>query len=151
MNKLEETAKSLDPSGQTVIPVQCDVTDQSSISSAVKIIETDVNYVDVVINNAGISGPNHRQVYGAGSISELQSILLADWQGWSDTHAVNTTAVVGVAAAFLHLLDAANSRKGWASGKVADGPPGAKGRSRTVPDGADANDSRTSQIITIAR
>lgn len=71
--------------------------------------------------------------------------MLKDYDQWDSVHAVNASAVVGVAAAFLHLLDAGNVRRGWASGKL---QPEDGARQRTSVEDVEADDTRTSQIIT---
>ena len=85
--------------------MQCDVTDPSSIASAVKQIEQETDYIDVLVNNAGITGPSmpHKE---AKSVQELQTMMQKDWHMWNKTWETNTAAVVAVSAAFLHLLDA---------------------------------------------
>lgn len=110
-------------------------------------MESEVDYIDVLINNAGINGPRHASLYGAQTIQDVQSIILKDYDKWESVHAVNTSAVVGVAAAFLHLLDAGNARRGWHSGKMA---PEDGARQRKPVDGIDSDDLRTSQIITVS-
>lgn len=110
-------------------------------------VQSEIGYVDVLINNAGISGPDHTKIQAASSITELQDIMLSDWPGWATTFAINTTSVVGVSASFLALLDAANARKGWVTGKL---EPNGGPRAKKDVEGVDKSDMRTSQIITIA-
>ncbi|KAL1310947.1 hypothetical protein AAFC00_001170 [Neodothiora populina] len=141
LEPLEAAAKAINPS--IVHPIQCDVTSPDSIASAVKVVESQVSHVDVLINNAGIIGPDHNQVNKAQSIREVQQVLQSDWAKWDTTWQTNTSAVVGVSAAFLHLLDKGNKRRGWVQGK----------RETQKRDGSasyDAHDQRTSQIITVA-
>ncbi|KAF2761912.1 NAD(P)-binding protein [Pseudovirgaria hyperparasitica] len=131
-----------------VTPLQCDVTSIDSIRTAVEVVRKESDHVDVLINNAGIIGPNHLDVHKAETIEDLSGILLRDWDKWEPTFATNTTAIVGVSAAFLPLLDAANRRKGWESGrKVAQ-----RARSREInglAEGVDGSDPRTAQIISV--
>ena len=143
---LDKAAKELDPSGAVVVPLPCDVADIESVKQAAEKVNNDVGYVDVLINNAGVSGPNHKAIYSADKIEHLQSILLGQWDDWEQTMAINTASVLGVSAAFLKLLDAANGRRGFATGKV--GKEG--GRERRKVDGVDPDDMRTAQIITIS-
>ncbi|KAG9894404.1 NAD(P)-binding protein, partial [Aureobasidium melanogenum] len=55
----------------------------------------------------------------------------------------NTSAIVAVSAAFLHLLDAGNRKRGWATGRR-------EVQERAQGADYDASDPRTSQIITVA-
>jgi NAD(P)-dependent dehydrogenase (short-subunit alcohol dehydrogenase family) len=144
---LKSAVESIGAAEGIVVPIICDVSNPFTINTAVDRIQTEMGYVDVLINNAGVSGPDHRAVYSANSISELQDIMLSNWPGWATTFAINTTAVVGVSASFLPLLDAANARRGWMTGKLqAGGEP----RAKKEVEGIDNSDLRTSQIITIA-
>jgi THO complex subunit 3 len=111
-----------------------------------------VGHVDVLINNAGIMGPtNGADLYSATSISELQSAFLKDYDKWDATLSINTKSVIGVTGAFLPLLDAANTRRGWASGKVT-GKDNARSQDTSALSalGLSPSDDRMSQIITIA-
>lgn len=148
ISALQEAASNFP---NTAIPIECDVTNPTSVSAAVSQIQQEVGYVDVLINNAGILGPDHKAVHNAETIEDLQSILLGNWEGWESTFAVNSSAVVGVPAAFLKLLDAGNQRRGWQGGKVS----ASEIRQRqTVEElktkGIDMDDQRSSQIITTA-
>jgi NAD(P)-dependent dehydrogenase (short-subunit alcohol dehydrogenase family) len=144
---LNAAAESLDKSKTTVVPIVCDVTNPFTVNTAVAQIEKEIGYIDVLINNAGVSGPDHTGLYAAKSIEEVQEIMLSDWPGWTSTFAINTSAVVGVSASFLGLLDKGNQRRGWVSGKLqAGGEP----RERKKVDGVDEKDVRTSQIITVS-
>ena len=146
LSALEDAARSI---GSCAIPIECDVTLPASVSAAVAKLEQEVGYIDVLINNAGIQGPDHRGANTAGSIDELQKILLADSDKWAPTFAINTSAIVGVSAAFLKLLDAGNKRRGWESGKLED-----RARKRDTSalskKGIAVDDLRSSQIITVA-
>lgn len=147
---LQDAAKKADPSGDVVVPVQCDVADQASVTEVVKRIEKDVGYIDVLINNAGVTGPDNKSAYNANSIEELQKVLSQDWDGWHATFAVNTTAVAGVTTAFLGLLDKGNARRGWQTGKLqSDSEP--RGRDmKAAGEGISEDDIRTSQVISVS-
>jgi NAD(P)-dependent dehydrogenase (short-subunit alcohol dehydrogenase family) len=141
VQNLEDAAKSIDPN--VVKPVQCDVTDPSSIEAAVKQIEKDTSHIDVLINNAGVLGPDHKGINNAQSIEELQQKMKSDWSSWDTSFQTNTSAVVGVSAAFLHLLDEGNKKRGWATGRQ-------EVHQRVQGSEHDVSDQRTSQIITVA-
>ncbi|CAD0107744.1 unnamed protein product [Aureobasidium uvarum] len=141
VKNLEDAAKSINP--DIVKPIQCDVTDPSSVDAAVKQIEKESSHIDVLINNAGVLGPDHKGIDKAQSIQELQEIMKRDWSGWDTSFQTNTSAIVSVSAAFLHLLDAGNKKRGWATGRR-------EVQERAEGANYDANDPRTSQIITVA-
>jgi NAD(P)-dependent dehydrogenase (short-subunit alcohol dehydrogenase family) len=147
LDVLKSGASSLDPSGKIVIPLQCDVTDIESVKAAAETVRKEVGYVDVLINNAGVSGPDHRSVYAAESIEDVQKVLLSQFEKWESTFAINSTAVAGVSAAFLDLLDKANTRRGFESGKQETGHGI---RARKAVEGIEADDLRVSQVITVA-
>ena len=145
---LKTGAQTVDPSLKTVIPVQCDITSTSSINACVQQIKTDVDYIDVLINNAGITGPGHKDIYSATTLEDVAADLLKQPEEWESTMATNTTAINFVSASFLRLLDAGNVRRGYESGKV-------EGRARTrdptigKANGVDETDERSSQIISV--
>ena len=138
---LEESAKAISP--DIVKAIQCDVTDPASISTACAQIERHTSYVDVLINNAGIEGPDHKQIKAANTIKELQAVMLKQWDLWTPTWQTNTAAVIAVSGAFLPLLDAGNTRRGWVEGKR-------EVQQRVGSYEGDLSDTRTSQIITVS-
>ncbi|KAF1975034.1 NAD(P)-binding protein [Bimuria novae-zelandiae CBS 107.79] len=160
-NVLEDAIKTVEASpsapqkaSHVLEAIACDVIDRASVASAVEKITKDTGYVDVLINNAGILGPtNGGDLYKATSIEQVRDAMLQGFGegGWDAAMRINTQAVVGVSAAFLPLLDAANARRGWASGKVeGEGNPRAQDTSALEKIGADKDDDRMAQIITTA-
>ncbi|KAF2661401.1 WD40 repeat-like protein [Lophiostoma macrostomum CBS 122681] len=147
-----EASPSAPQKSSILAAIPCDVTDSASISAAVDRITKETGYVDVLINNAGVIGPENREgIYGATSITALRDALLYDMPGWDTTLAINTKAVIGVSAAFLPLLEAANARRGWASGRVTGSHnPRTQDTSVLAHLGLDADDDRLAQIITVA-
>jgi NAD(P)-dependent dehydrogenase (short-subunit alcohol dehydrogenase family) len=144
---LERAAQQVDPSGKTVVSVQCDVSSAEDVERAVQKIKAEsAGRVDVLVNNAGVGGPDHKAIYKAETIEDVSKTLLDDEATWTASYAINTIAPVRVAAAFLPLLQAGNVARGWQAGKVQD----AEVRKRTTVEGVEEGDLRTSQIITIA-
>jgi NAD(P)-dependent dehydrogenase (short-subunit alcohol dehydrogenase family) len=143
---LADAASSL---SNSVIPIECDVTSPTSVSAAVSRIEQEIGYIDVLINNAGMQGPNHRPANDAETIEELQSILLSNAEGWKATFAVNSSAVLYVSAAFLKLLDAGNRRRGWEGGKLPADRARRREKDNLTKILIEPDDERTSQIITV--
>jgi THO complex subunit 3 len=132
--------------------LSCDVSDLASMQEAAAYIKKDVGYVDVLINNAGVIGPkNGQDIHKAESIEQLADAMVSGWDGWQSAMAINTQAVIGVSATFLPLLEAANTRRGWAPGKVT-GTGNARQRdtSKLSTIGVDSDDDRMAQIITVA-
>jgi THO complex subunit 3 len=130
------------------------VTDLSSIKQAVAQIEQETGYVDVLINNAGVLGPKSGQpIHDATSIEAVRDAMIMGMDGndWSQAFEINTKAVIGVSALFLPLLEAANTRRGWAPGRVTGtGNARARDTSRLNETGVDADDDRMAHIITVA-
>lgn len=150
---LQNTAKSLETSGSVITPIVCDVTSKQSVLAARDQIARDTGYVDVLVNNAGVLGPDHKPAKAAETVEELQKTLLDNWNGgadgidaWDTTFRANCAAVSGVSAAYLALLDKGNQRRGWQAGRIANDTT----RKRNASEGVDAGDQRTSQIITTA-
>ncbi len=76
--------------------LQMDVSDPASIARARRQLESEP--IDVLINNAGVSGPDH------------QTATDMDYDGLMDTLAVNTIGPLRVANAFLPNLKAARGK-----------------------------------------
>ncbi|KAH6614848.1 hypothetical protein C7974DRAFT_320251 [Boeremia exigua] len=158
-NVLDEAIAKLDSSPSAPKPsvlsaISADVTDLDSIRAAVAQIERETGYVDVLINNAGVMGPKSGQpIHDAHSIEALRDAMLLgmDTPAWSQAFEINTQAVVGVSALFLPLLAAANTRRGWASGRVTGtGTPRARDTAALKELGIDHDDDRLAHIITVA-
>ena len=147
LSALEAATRTIGPAA---IPVECDVTKTSSVSAVVAKVEKEVGYVDVLINNAGVSGPDDMAAGPPETIEELQNILLANQEGWASTFAINTTAIGEVSVAFLKLLDAGNRRRGWEGGKIPDNRARRRETEGLAERGIALDDQRSSQIITVA-
>ncbi|QFT32547.1 SDR family NAD(P)-dependent oxidoreductase [Roseibium porphyridii] len=89
----DETAKSL---GEGFVPLVFDVTDHDSVQKSADMLS---DKIDLLINNAGVIGP------------QRQSPLDMDMIGFSETIAVNTIAPLAVSHAFLpHLRQSGAGR-----------------------------------------
>lgn len=100
-----------------MVPVQCDVTDQEALNSAVAFIESDIGHINLLVANSGIIGPSGGAPPGS-SIAQVQEALRkVPMQEFTNTFHVNCTAVFYTAIAFLGLLDAGNKRQNYTSGR----------------------------------
>ena len=107
---LEEATKE-SPHGN-IIPIVGDVTSKSSLEAVVKQIEGEVGYINVLIANSGIAGPQSKPQNTLKSIDEFRSEMWKlSFEEFTNTFHVNTTAVFFTTIAFLGLLDAGNKRK----------------------------------------
>ncbi|KAI1563563.1 FabG Dehydrogenase with different specificities related to short-chain alcohol dehydrogenase [Pyrenophora tritici-repentis] len=153
VEKLQSSVPSDAQNPTSVKEIVCDVTSLSSIQAAASFIEKETGYIDVLINNAGVLGPkNSKEIYAATNIHELSASMLLGWDTWSAALAINTQSVIGVSATFLPLLEAANTRRGWAPGKVpaTTGTPRARDTSQFSAHDITPDDDRMAHIITIA-
>jgi NAD(P)-dependent dehydrogenase (short-subunit alcohol dehydrogenase family) len=101
---LHGAAQSINP--DIVIPLASDVTSQESLLAAVKHIEKDAGYVDLVIANAGIMGPRPLPTATTSIAQYRAHALSTPMNDFSNVFAVNTTSVYYTSLAFLELLDA---------------------------------------------
>lgn len=107
-DRLEQSAKTHNPGDGEgwgeIIPIQCDVTSKESLEELVKKVEEKEDHVDILICNAGISGPT-----GSPDESDAASLKSKLWESesfsaWSDVFTTNVSAVYFTTVAFLHLL-----------------------------------------------
>ncbi|KAH8162737.1 hypothetical protein CIB48_g5510 [Xylaria polymorpha] len=117
---LDEAAKA----HESLSPLVCDVGSKESLQAAVDIITKDVGYVNLVIANSGIIGPEAR-FHPDLSLSELRQRLFNDVSMENFTHTlhINVTGAYFTMLAFLELLDAGNknSLKGGFGAPLAGG------------------------------
>ena len=99
------------------VPVVCDVTSKDSLKAAADQIAGEVDHVDVVLANSGISGPRADPVpkdveevkNNPASLEEIQSYLWdVPMEEFTKVSEVNVTGVFYTAVAFLPLLMKAN-------------------------------------------
>lgn len=114
---LQATATSIDPT--IVIPVQCDVTSQSSLLAAVEIIERETGYINLLIANAGMMGPRPlastlKSDTGVeertATVEEYRAHALSTpMSEFDQVYRVNVTSVYYTSIAFLSLLSVGNT------------------------------------------
>lgn len=121
MEALENAVKTHNPEeGGQIIPVgPCDVTKKEDLERLVKQISEKEEHLDLLICNAGISGPKADPQES--SAEELKDKLWGseDFGQWNDTLNTNVTSVYFTTVAFLPLLQAGTNRtKGHSSSVI---------------------------------
>lgn len=102
-------------SRDVLVPIELDVTSKESLAAAAAVVEKDSGFLDVVVVNAGVQGPQTPTPADNDTTTTLaqwrEKQLEVDPQEFQDTFKVNTTAVWFTAVTFLNLLDAGNQRR----------------------------------------
>lgn len=108
LEKLEEAVKSIGKG--SVVPIVCDVTSKDSLTAAAQKVSADSGFLNLLICNSGITGPNTRP-YQSMTVEEFADANFeVPIDQFTDTFAVNTTAVWYTTMAFLKLLSAGNKK-----------------------------------------
>ncbi|KAE9963653.1 hypothetical protein BLS_009092 [Venturia inaequalis] len=108
LEKLEAAAK--ESPHNNIIPVQGDVTDKDSLQSIAERIRKETGYINLLICNSGISGPQAGvNMPKETSAKELAKMVLdTPMAEFNNVFAVNVTGVLYNAMAFLELLEEGN-------------------------------------------
>ncbi|GAA5011060.1 SDR family oxidoreductase [Actinopolymorpha pittospori] len=88
-----QAAAELRAEGGEVIPLVLDVTDMVSVGAAAKTVEARFGRLDVLVNNAGITGPRSEQVPSTANVDTVREVF-----------ETNVFGVLTVTGAFLPLL-----------------------------------------------
>ncbi|KAI9789670.1 MAG: hypothetical protein M1816_005845 [Peltula sp. TS41687] len=107
---LEDSAKKHTPSsgGGAIIPVgPCDVTSKQDLENLVKQISEKEKHVNLLITNAGISGPKAEPNESDAQALKDKLWNNEDFSQWAETFNTNVTSVYFTTVAFLPLLQAA--------------------------------------------
>lgn len=94
-----------------MIPIQADVTSTDDLQEAAALVKSETGFVNAVIANSGASGPTNEALPRDRTltIAEIQSHFLKPSQEeFTQTFAVNNTAMFYTMVAFLDLLDQGN-------------------------------------------
>ncbi|KAF2100134.1 NAD(P)-binding protein [Rhizodiscina lignyota] len=109
VEKLKD-AEMQHPSGGSITGLQMDVTSKESIREVVKFIESKEKFINLLINNAGVSSVN----YGAkgmpkGDVRAISEEMMnnQDFEDWTWIYKVNVASYYFTSVAFLPLLCAA--------------------------------------------
>jgi NAD(P)-dependent dehydrogenase (short-subunit alcohol dehydrogenase family) len=130
---LEQAASTV--TTKNIIPIVGDVTSKDSLQSIVKQIEQDTGYVNVLIANSGIGGPQHK-ITPQTSLADFQKQNWdVDYNEFLDTFAVNTTAAWYTIIAFLDLLDKGNKKGNVQQKSQVIATSSIAGFNRTAPGG----------------
>lgn len=110
---LRETASSVP--GNTIIPLVGDVTSKESLQKCVEKVRAEVDAIDVLVANSGISGPSVPTVDENRQPLPFDKLVDNMWapepEDVNSTYAVNLTGVHFTVAAFLPLLNEANKKR----------------------------------------
>jgi len=109
----EKMQKTLQAHGTSakgeVISIQCDVTSKKDIEKAVAEIKSKEKYINLLVNNSGISGPTASME--ADSVEKLsENLMKQDFSDWNSVFETNVSAIYFVSAAFLPLLAASSGK-----------------------------------------
>jgi len=107
-------------SGGSIVPIQADVTDQSSIDTLAATLTKQESKLDFLINNASIAGPKSEIEKAEESAEALVRELKKETMDeWADVFRTNVTAPFFVAVALLPLLSKASQQDhGFSAGIV---------------------------------
>lgn len=95
-----------------IVPLYCDVTSKISLESIVSVIESDAGFLNLVVCNAGIGGPQVPAPKPGDSLDEWRDRQLAyDFDEYTETFKVNVTSVWYTTMAVLKLLDSGNKMR----------------------------------------
>ncbi|CAM1501879.1 Fc.00g038630.m01.CDS01 [Cosmosporella sp. VM-42] len=97
--------------GPNVIPVRCDVTCKTSLEEVVAFIEKEVGYLNLLVCNSGIGGPQVKPISQDTTVEQWASDNFAvEYDQYVNTFSVNAAAVWYTSMAFLRLLDLGNKK-----------------------------------------
>ena len=106
---LETTAK--ESPHENIIPIVGDITSKDDLKAIATRIEKEVGYINVLIANSGIAGPQSLSINPESSLKDFQSAL---WEQpieeYTQTFAVNVSGAFFSVIAFLTLLAAGNEK-----------------------------------------
>lgn len=130
---LQRVAKSVGIGN--IIPIVGDVTSKDSIKNVSDQVEKEIGFVNVVIANSGIGGPQSK-ITPQTSLEDFQKQLWeVDFNDYLQTFTVNTVAVWYTVIAFLQLLDKGNKKGNVEQRSQVIATSSIAGFNRTAPGG----------------
>ncbi|CAL5866122.1 uncharacterized protein PFLUO_LOCUS329 [Penicillium psychrofluorescens] len=119
-----------------IIPVLGDVTSKADLKSLTAHIDVEAGHVDLLVANAGISGPDLEGLSESAPIEELQQKLWGPkLENFANTYTVNTAATFYTVVAFLRLLDKGNKKRNGGPRSQVVATSSISGFNRNVPGG----------------
>ncbi|KAH7375302.1 short chain dehydrogenase [Plectosphaerella cucumerina] len=105
---LEQAASSIGPN---VVPIVCDVSSKESLQKAAASIESEVGYINLLVCNAGIGGPQVKPAEPGMSAADWAAQHLAhSKEEYTKVFDVNVSSVWYTAMSFLKLLELGNQK-----------------------------------------
>ncbi|KAI0384948.1 NAD(P)-binding protein [Hypomontagnella monticulosa] len=116
--KLDRVVELYSAGKDTIIPIQCDVSDKQQIANLVKELSSREECLCILVNNAGISGTTLQTE--AESAAEMKQNLFdtekSTMEDWTDVYRTNVAQIFFATTAFLPLLQNSSKRfPGWSS------------------------------------
>lgn len=107
IEKLREAEMQDTESGGSIIALQMDCNDKESISSGVREISSKEKFLNLLVNNAGVTSVNYGPK-GAptGSVEEISKTMFEnqDFEDWLEIYKINVASYYFTSTAFLPLL-----------------------------------------------
>ncbi|KAI1344211.1 short chain dehydrogenase [Xylariaceae sp. FL0016] len=109
LGRRRDVLESAASSHAAIVPITCDVCSKESLQAAVDAVTKDVGFVNLLVANSGVVGPETRWQPDL-SISELRAKLFdaVSVDDFTQTYHVNVTGAYFTFLAFLELLDEGN-------------------------------------------
>ncbi|KAF2853066.1 NAD(P)-binding protein [Plenodomus tracheiphilus IPT5] len=103
----------------SIIPLPGDVTKQDDLEHLAQRVKEEVGYVNLVVANAGITGPGLQELQRGCTLSEYVKLAWnTPMDDFNAVYALNCTATYYTVLAFLELLDEGNQRKTYVRSQV---------------------------------
>ncbi|KAK8014597.1 hypothetical protein PG990_007893 [Apiospora arundinis] len=107
---LQEAAKALGKPS-VAVPLTCDVTSKESLKAVADQVKLESGFVNLLVCNSGVGGPSTKRASPDMSVAEFANENFnVPIEDFTQTFAVNTSAVWYTTMAFLPLLDAGNKK-----------------------------------------
>lgn len=131
---LENAAKTV--TTENIIPLVADVTSQTALDSVISTITNEVGYINLLVANSGMLGPQAAQrMTPTSTIEDFQKAWGHDSSEFTKTFELNTVAVWNTIVSFLHLLDAGNKEANVQQTSQVIATSSIGGFNRNVPGG----------------